>query len=155
MTKARSLIACTITARVPDPLLVERQGRYLAELGEPLLSVSQGPAAVAISFSVGAREAHALIAGAPFVLDGIWGEPSAWVAAPLMDHGTCYPAGEVPAIRAVPMPMDQKLCENVFGGWVLSQIDHAAWKRARSRCASVALHMGIALDREGRPRVIG
>ena len=48
-----------------------------------------------------------------------------------------------PAVRTVPMPADTNAAGDIFGGWVLSQMDIAAGivaaKRARGRVATVAL----------------
>lgn len=48
-----------------------------------------------------------------------------------------------PAIRAVPMPADANQNGDIFGGWVLSQMDIAggqvAARRARGRVATVAI----------------
>lgn len=52
------------------------------------------------------------------------------------------PQGEV-AIRTVAMPADTNPSGDIFGGWLLSQMDLAAGRqahaRARGRCATVAL----------------
>jgi acyl-CoA thioesterase YciA len=48
-----------------------------------------------------------------------------------------------PAIRAMPMPADANANGDIFGGWVLSQMDIAggmvAARRARGRVATVAV----------------
>jgi acyl-CoA thioesterase YciA len=48
-----------------------------------------------------------------------------------------------PAIRAMPMPADSNQNGDIFGGWVLSQMDVAggqvAARRARGRVATVAI----------------
>ncbi len=53
------------------------------------------------------------------------------------------PPGYEPAIRAVPMPADANQNGDIFGGWVLSQMDIAgglvAARRARGRVATVAI----------------
>src|SRR6185437_11276835 len=58
------------------------------------------------------------------------------------DERTSLPAYE-PAIRAMPMPADANQNGNIFGGWVLSQMDIAggqvAARRARGRVATVAI----------------
>lgn len=50
---------------------------------------------------------------------------------------------EIPKIRAVPMPSDLNMNGNIFGGWVLSQMDIAggiaASSVARGRVATVAV----------------
>ncbi len=52
------------------------------------------------------------------------------------------PHGE-PAIRTVAMPADTNPNGDIFGGWLLSQMDIAggvtAWRRARGRTATVAI----------------
>jgi acyl-CoA thioesterase YciA len=53
------------------------------------------------------------------------------------------PPGYEPAIRAVPMPADANQNGDIFGGWVLAQMDIAgglaAARRARGRVATVAI----------------
>ena len=48
-----------------------------------------------------------------------------------------------PAIRTVPMPADANANGDIFGGWVLSQMDVAggtvAGARAKGRCVTVAI----------------
>ncbi len=48
-----------------------------------------------------------------------------------------------PAIRTVPMPADANANGDIFGGWVLSQMDVAggtvASERAKGRCVTVAI----------------
>jgi len=57
-------------------------------------------------------------------------------------EGKRPPAYE-PAIRAMPMPADANQNGDIFGGWVLSQMDIAggqvAARRARGRVATVAI----------------
>ncbi len=52
------------------------------------------------------------------------------------------PAGE-PAIRTVAMPADTNPAGDIFGGWLMWQMDLAAGlaatRRARGRCATVAV----------------
>jgi acyl-CoA thioesterase YciA len=49
-----------------------------------------------------------------------------------------------PALRVVPMPADLNAFGDVFGGWVMAQVDIAgaipAMKRARGRIATVAVN---------------
>lgn len=58
------------------------------------------------------------------------------------DERSSAPAYE-PAIRAMPMPADANQNGDIFGGWVLSQMDIAggqvAARRARGRVATVAI----------------
>src|SRR5690242_13097959 len=53
------------------------------------------------------------------------------------------PPDREPAIRAIAMPADANANGDIFGGWVLSQMDMAggvvAAQRARSRVATVAI----------------
>ncbi len=53
------------------------------------------------------------------------------------------PPAYEPAIRAMPMPADANQNGDIFGGWVLSQMDIAggqvAARRARGRVATVAI----------------
>ena len=53
------------------------------------------------------------------------------------------PAGRMPAIRTIAMPADANASGDIFGGWVLSQMDLAggttATHRAKGRCATVAV----------------
>jgi acyl-CoA thioesterase YciA len=52
------------------------------------------------------------------------------------------PLGE-PAIRTIAMPADTNPAGDIFGGWLMSQMDlaagNAAARRARGRCATVAV----------------
>ncbi|MFG1462505.1 acyl-CoA thioesterase [Xanthobacter sp. DSM 24535] len=49
----------------------------------------------------------------------------------------------VPAIRTIAMPADTNPSGDIFGGWLMSQMDLAAGnvaaRRARGRCATVAV----------------
>jgi acyl-CoA thioesterase YciA len=51
---------------------------------------------------------------------------------------------EEPALRVVPMPADANQHGDIFGGWVMSQVDIAggivAARRARGRVATVAVN---------------
>src|SRR5690242_17828354 len=50
----------------------------------------------------------------------------------------------VPALRVTPMPADANLHRDIFGGWIMSQVDIAgsvpASRRARGRIATVAVN---------------
>ena len=52
------------------------------------------------------------------------------------------PVGE-PAIRTIAMPADTNPAGDIFGGWLLAQMDlaagNAAARRARGRCATIAV----------------
>ena len=53
------------------------------------------------------------------------------------------PPSYEPALRAIPMPSDANQSGDIFGGWVLSQMDLAggalAARRCKGRCATVAI----------------
>jgi acyl-CoA thioesterase YciA len=54
------------------------------------------------------------------------------------------PPGRDPALRVVPMPADANSTGDIFGGWVMSQVDIAgsipAIRRARGRVATIAVN---------------
>ena len=54
------------------------------------------------------------------------------------------PAGKDPTLRVVPMPADSNSTGDIFGGWVMSQVDIAgsipAIRLARGRVATVAVN---------------
>ena len=54
------------------------------------------------------------------------------------------PEGREPALRMVPMPADTNALGNIFGGWIMAQVDIAgaipALRRARGRVATVAVN---------------
>jgi acyl-CoA thioesterase YciA len=54
------------------------------------------------------------------------------------------PEGKVPALRVVPMPADSNQNGDIFGGWIMSQVDVAggmiAGRVARGRVATVAVN---------------
>jgi acyl-CoA thioesterase YciA len=54
------------------------------------------------------------------------------------------PANEQPVLRLVPMPADTNAAGDVFGGWIMSQVDMAgsiaAIKRSRGRVVTVAVN---------------
>ena len=51
---------------------------------------------------------------------------------------------QLPALRVVPMPSDANQSGDIFGGWIMSQVDMAgsipAIRRARGRIATVAVN---------------
>src|SRR3984893_7475426 len=59
-----------------------------------------------------------------------------------MPSATDPPEGE-PLIRAIAMPADANPSGDIFGGWLMSQMDlagaNAASRRCRGRCATVAV----------------
>lgn len=54
------------------------------------------------------------------------------------------PAGKEPALRVIPMPSDASHTGDIFGGWIMSQVDLAgsipAVRLARGRVATVAVN---------------
>ena len=59
-----------------------------------------------------------------------------------MPYSTLPPEGE-PLIRAIAMPADANPSGDIFGGWLMSQMDlagaNAASRRCRGRCATIAV----------------
>ncbi len=59
------------------------------------------------------------------------------------NDGTSRPPDAEPALRAIAMPADANPHGDIFGGWLLSQMDLAggtvATRRARGRTATVAI----------------
>ncbi|PZP53618.1 MAG: acyl-CoA thioesterase [Azospira oryzae] len=57
---------------------------------------------------------------------------------------TRLPEGREPVLRVVPMPSDANYVGDIFGGWIMSQVDIAgsipAMRRARGRVATVAVN---------------
>jgi acyl-CoA thioesterase YciA len=57
---------------------------------------------------------------------------------------TAVPAGKEPTLRVVPMPADENQAGDIFGGWIMSQVDIAgsvaAVRIARGRVATVAVN---------------
>jgi acyl-CoA thioesterase YciA len=53
------------------------------------------------------------------------------------------PEGKVPALRVMPMPADANQNGDIFGGWIMSQVDIAggtlAGRIARGRIATIAV----------------
>jgi acyl-CoA thioesterase YciA len=54
------------------------------------------------------------------------------------------PEGKQPALRVLPMPADANQHGDIFGGWIMAQVDIAggvvAARRARGRVATVAVN---------------
>jgi len=54
------------------------------------------------------------------------------------------PEGKDPVLRVVPMPADANQHGDIFGGWIMSQVDIAggifAARRARGRVATIAVN---------------
>jgi len=57
---------------------------------------------------------------------------------------TILPAGKEPTLRVVPMPADENQSGDIFGGWIMAQVDIAgsisAVRIARGRVATVAVN---------------
>ena len=57
---------------------------------------------------------------------------------------TALPQGKEPTLRLVPMPADSNSTGDIFGGWVMSQVDIAgsipAIRLARGRVATIAVN---------------
>jgi len=61
-----------------------------------------------------------------------------------MESAERLPAGREPTLRVVPMPADANHAGDIFGGWIVSQVDIAgsipAVRRAKGRVATVAVN---------------
>jgi len=59
-------------------------------------------------------------------------------------HNTPLPEGKMPQLRVMPMPADANIHGDVFGGWIVAQVDIAgslpAVRRANGRVATVAVN---------------
>ncbi|MFL9881063.1 acyl-CoA thioesterase [Herbaspirillum rhizosphaerae] len=59
-------------------------------------------------------------------------------------HNTSLPVGKMPQLRVMPMPADANVYGDVFGGWIMAQVDIAgslpATKRANGRVATIAVN---------------
>ena len=59
-------------------------------------------------------------------------------------EATEFPRGREPVLRVVPMPADANPTGDIFGGWIMSQVDIAgsvaAVRVARGRVATVAVN---------------
>jgi acyl-CoA thioesterase YciA len=64
----------------------------------------------------------------------------------LPDHCTNsgLPAGKMPELRMMPLPSDANVYGDVFGGWIMSQVDIAgslpATRRANGRVATISVN---------------
>jgi len=62
----------------------------------------------------------------------------------MSDETSSLPAGKDPVLRVVPMPADTNYSGDIFGGWIMAQVDVAgsipAIRLARSRVATVAVN---------------
>ena len=58
--------------------------------------------------------------------------------------GLSLPQGKIPALRVVPMPADSNQNGDIFGGWIMAQVDVAggivAGRVARGRVATVSVN---------------
>ena len=61
-----------------------------------------------------------------------------------MDELSALPADKIPVIRVAPMPRDSNQTGDIFGGWIMAQVDIAgsipAARVAKGRVATVAVN---------------
>lgn len=61
-----------------------------------------------------------------------------------LTHHTRLPDGKMPQLRVMPMPSDANVHGDVFGGWIMAQVDIAgsvpAVRRANGRVATIAVN---------------
>jgi len=61
-----------------------------------------------------------------------------------IEHATTLPQGREPALRVIPMPADANHTGDIFGGWIMAQVDLAgsipAVRVAQGRVATVAVN---------------
>lgn len=66
------------------------------------------------------------------------------LSSEVMPDAVCLPAGKQPELRMMPMPADLNPAGDVFGGWIMSQVDIAgsivAHRLARGRVATIAVN---------------
>lgn len=59
-------------------------------------------------------------------------------------QNSMLPAGKMPHLRVMPMPVDANVYGDVFGGWIMAQVDIAgslpATQRANGRVATIAVN---------------
>ena len=59
-------------------------------------------------------------------------------------HTTALPVGREPTLRVIPMPADANHTGDIFGGWIMAQVDLAgavpAMRLAQGRVATVAVN---------------
>jgi acyl-CoA thioesterase YciA len=62
----------------------------------------------------------------------------------MLDSSVSLPAGKEPTLRVVPMPADANHTGDIFGGWIMAQVDIAgsipAVRLAKGRVATVAVN---------------
>jgi acyl-CoA thioesterase YciA len=60
------------------------------------------------------------------------------------DINNKLPAGKIPQLRVMPMPADANVHGDVFGGWIMAQVDIAgslpATRRANGRVATISVN---------------
>ncbi|HEY4073469.1 MAG TPA: acyl-CoA thioesterase [Herbaspirillum sp.] len=60
------------------------------------------------------------------------------------DNNNKLPPGKMPQLRVMPMPADANVHGDVFGGWIMAQVDIAgslpATRRSNGRVATVAVN---------------
>ncbi|QAU35774.1 acyl-CoA thioesterase [Janthinobacterium sp. 17J80-10] len=60
------------------------------------------------------------------------------------EHHTSLPAGKMPELRVMPRPSDVNINGDIFGGWIMAQVDIAgslpAMRRANGRVATIAVN---------------
>jgi acyl-CoA thioesterase YciA len=60
------------------------------------------------------------------------------------EYRNTLPEGKIPQLRVMPMPADANMHGDVFGGWIMAQVDIAgslpAVRRANGRVATVAVN---------------
>ncbi|RJG02248.1 acyl-CoA thioesterase [Noviherbaspirillum sedimenti] len=60
------------------------------------------------------------------------------------EQRTTLPPGKMPELRVLPMPADANIHGDVFGGWIMAQVDIAgslpAARRANGRVATIAVN---------------
>ena len=64
---------------------------------------------------------------------------------------TTLPAGKDPMLRVIPMPADANYTGDIFGGWIMSQVDLAgsvpAMRLAKGRVATIAVDVTVYAQR--------
>jgi len=62
----------------------------------------------------------------------------------MSEQHAALPVGKEPTLRVVPMPADENQAGDIFGGWIMSQVDIAgsiaAVRLAKGRVATVAVN---------------
>lgn len=60
------------------------------------------------------------------------------------EYSTTLPEGKMPQLRVMPVPADANIHGDVFGGWIMAQVDIAgaipAARRANGRVATIAVN---------------